>query len=115
VASHAAQLWNASAYIGSDNFSLSARSFGGSLDEVAIYPYAMSGAQVQNLYNGVVATTPPQLSIRPMAGNVVLTWDRGMLLQANDVTGPWTTNTLATSPWTNTASGSRTFYRAYAP
>ena len=85
------------------------------MDEVAIYPYAMTPTQVQNLYNGVVAPTPPQLTINSAGGRVVLTWNKGLLLQANDVTGPWTTNNAAVSPWTNTPSGPRTFYRAFAP
>jgi hypothetical protein len=102
-------------YIGSDPYQLAGRAFNGYMDEVGIYPYAMTPTQVQNLYNGVVAPAPPQLTINAAGGKVVLTWNKGVLLQANDVTGPWTTNNTAVSPWTNTPSGPRTFYRAFTP
>ena len=44
-------------------------------------------------------------------GNLVLTWSQGTLLRADDVTGPWTPVSNATSPWPVPLSGSRGFYR----
>jgi hypothetical protein len=41
-----------------------------------------------------------------------LTWPgNGMLLQATNVTGPWTTNTGATSPFVVIPAGPSMFYR----
>jgi hypothetical protein len=104
----------ASTYLGADSYSLY-RAYNGYLDEVAIYPYAMTPMQVQNLYNGISIITPPQLTIQSAGGKVVLTWDKGLLLETDDVTGPWTTNNAAVSPFTNTPSGGRKFYRAVGP
>jgi hypothetical protein len=87
-------------------------SFYGGLDEVAFYDYALSPAQVGSHYIG---GTTPALTITPVGGKVVVTWSQGLLLQASDITGPWTTNSAATSPWTNTPSTSRQFYRAFVP
>ena len=84
--------------------------FMGNVDEVAIYNYALTPSQVTQHYTGVSA---PTLSIAPAADKLVITW-QGQLLQAPNVTGPWTTNTTAVSPWTNTPSGTRGFYRALA-
>jgi len=85
----------------------------GGLAEMAVYNYALSAAQVASHY---AAGTLPSLTITPLAnGQVVLTWNLGLLLEASSLTGPWTTNTAAVSPWTNTPSGARQFFRALAP
>jgi len=64
-------------------------------------------------------TTPPAppapipLTIAPMSNTVVLTWTNAAfsLQSATNVTGPYTTITNAVSPFTNSLSGSRTFFR----
>jgi len=67
-------------------------------------------------YGGVSAieiqSSPlPLLGAQKIGGNLVLTWtEGGALLQATNVTGPWTTNP-ATSPYTNIPSAPRSFYR----
>jgi hypothetical protein len=44
--------------------------------------------------------------------SLTLTWSQGILLEANDVTGPWTTNLSATPPSFNvTPTAPRKFYR----
>jgi hypothetical protein len=60
---------------------------------------------------GGVIPPPPTLGIGFSGGNLTITWSHGLLLEANDVTGPWTTNTTATSPFTIVPSGPRQFYR----
>lgn len=47
------------------------------------------------------------------AGNMTLTWSQGALLQATNLTGPWVTNTTATSPYTiiPATNGPQMFYR----
>ena len=45
--------------------------------------------------------------------NPVLDWGTGKLLQATNLTGPWTTNTTATSPFTVFPTNGQTFYRLF--
>jgi hypothetical protein len=85
------------------------RTFNGSIDEVAIFPYAMSASQIQDLYSGTV-TPAVSLSVQQIGGNVVLTWPQGTLLEANEVTGPYSTNN-ASSPYTNAPTAPRKFYQ----
>lgn len=47
--------------------------------------------------------------------NLVLTWQQGILLQAPAVTGPWTTISTATSPYTVPANQPTQFYRLRIP
>jgi hypothetical protein len=84
--------------------------FPGNLDEVAIYNYALTPAQVAQHY---AVAGPPTLTISTAGSQVVVSWNKGVLLQAGNVTGPWTTNSTAVSPWTNTPSGSKQFFRAF--
>jgi hypothetical protein len=90
---------------------LATRYFGGDLDEIAIYNYEFSPAQVSQHY---AVGGPPALSITSSAGNVIVTWTKGLLLEAESLSGPWTTNSLATSPYTNAPTGMK-FYRALFP
>jgi len=80
--------------------------FNGSIDEVAVYNYALSAAQIRNhfLYTTV-------LNIAKSGNNVVLTWPAGTLQAAGAVTGTYTNVTGASSPYTNSISGSPKFYR----
>jgi hypothetical protein len=88
-------------------------SYYGGVDEVAIYNYALSPAQIASHFGNA---GPPELSIGKGAGTaVVVTWTKGQLLEATSLLGPWTTNTSATSPLTNTPASSPTFFRAVVP
>jgi len=63
-------------------------------------------------YTVPVEPSPPLRTIQHSGPNVILTWPAGgSLLQASAVTGPWTTNTSASSPYTNSPSAAQTFYR----
>ncbi len=91
--------------------------FAGGLDEVALYNYALSPAQIKSHYakgTGAVVVQPT-LSIASAGGNVVITWSQGVLLQASDLAGPWATNSVAVSPWTNSPSLGRQFYKVFVP
>ena len=79
---------------------------------MAFYDYPLTAAQVSQHYaNGAL----PSLTITPpVAGKVTITWS-GVLLQATDIMGPWTTNTTAVSPMTITPTGARVFYRSLVP
>ncbi len=58
-------------------------------------------------------TAPPPI-INFAAGACVLTWTGGGLLEATNLSGPWTTNTH-TSPFTFSPTGTAKFYRTYYP
>jgi hypothetical protein len=62
---------------------------------------------------GVVGTaTPITVSITKQGGGQLqLQWTSGSLLEATNVTGPWTTNTTATSPFSVTPSLPQKFYQ----
>ncbi len=62
-----------------------------------------------------VITTAPVLGFTHGGGSLTLTWTSGMLLQATNVVGPWTTNTGAASPLIITPTGPRMFYRLLVP
>jgi hypothetical protein len=84
--------------------------FAGTIDEVAVYNYALSASAVQ-LHHRVGINGPVSLTARPSAGNVALTWPIGALQAATAVTGPYTNVPGAASPWTNSASNPAQFYR----
>jgi hypothetical protein len=107
---HTADVFGNNWQIGRDNQGANAnRTFNGLIDEVAVFNYSMTPAQLLSLYStaGLVPTT---LTIQPSGTDVILTWPQGTLLEADEVTGPWTTNNAA-SPFTNSASAAGKFYR----
>jgi hypothetical protein len=58
-----------------------------------------------------LSAAPPTLNLQAVAGGQLqLSWPQGTLLQAVNVSGPWTTNT-ATSPYTLTPTAAQMFYR----
>ncbi len=60
-------------------------------------------------------TAPPRLTISRVGNNVTVTWNQGQLQSAPSITGPWTTETGATSPMTfNNTTGMR-FFRTISP
>jgi hypothetical protein len=88
-----------------------ARNFAGSVDEVVVFTRSLSLAEMQTLYSVGVNGQPVSITITRSGDNVILTWPRGTLLEASQVTGPWTTNN-ATSPYVLPPAGSGKFYRA---
>lgn len=84
--------------------------FEGTVDDTAIYNYALSASQVYSHF--IVAT---KISVATAGKNMVLTWPTGVLQQSANVAGPYTTVDGATSPYTNSLSGAKSFYRVYVP
>jgi hypothetical protein len=74
-----------------------------------------------NFVNSSVATAGYVINLQPrtvsislqkIGAHLQLSWPGGgALLQATNLTGPWTTNTGATSPWTVSPTNSWMFYR----
>lgn len=83
------------------------RSFDARINEVAIFNYALTPTQVQTLNQGF---GPVSLDIQRVGDNVVLTRERGTLLEANAVTGHWFTNNVS-SPFTNAPTRAQKFYQ----
>jgi hypothetical protein len=111
VVAHNPEAWDGSALIGYDGGYYD-YNFPGMIDEVAVFNYAFTPAQVLNLYNAAFSMPAPTvtLNIQRVGANVVLSWPQGTLLQANDLAGPWSTNNAA-SPYTNAPTAARKFYR----
>jgi len=107
---HTAEAWDGHALIGY-NGGYYDYNFPGDIDEVAVFNYAFTPAQVLNLYNAAFGSAPSvTLTIQKIGANVVLAWPQGTLLEANQVSGPWTTNNAA-SPYTNAPTSAQKFYR----
>ncbi|HWY76222.1 MAG TPA: hypothetical protein VN281_11430, partial [Verrucomicrobiae bacterium] len=84
--------------------------FKGLIDEVAVYPYALSATQVQNHF--LAGTNPVVTLYMQLAGtNVVFTWSPGTLQSAPTAIGPYTDITGAVAPYIVPASATQKFYR----
>jgi len=92
--------------------------FTGKIYGVKIYNTALTIDQVNDGF--VSATARPAflglgaISTGPTGPQLVLTWDTGTLLQATNVTGPWT-RSLATSPYTNFMTNTQMFFQVVNP
>lgn len=86
--------------------------FMGRIDEVAVFPEALSRSQLLNLCD---VAASPALTTQLSGANLTLGWDLGTLQSAPAVTGPWTSLTT-NSPYTVTLSGAtQQFYRVRVP
>jgi hypothetical protein len=63
---------------------------------------------------GTAASPKPSLGLQKNGANFQLTWPQGTLLQADEITGPWTTD-LVTAPCVVTPSTPQKFYRIRVP
>jgi uncharacterized protein YjdB len=84
---------------------------GAYIADAAVFTNALTAAQVQGLYNGVAVLGPQTITITHSGSNVVLNWQHGTLLQSPSVSGPWTTNNAAVSPYTVPATSGNKFFR----
>ena len=106
VTAHATHAFTGPTRIGADPLG-NDRIFNGKIDEVAVFNRALSAGELQFLATGL---SDPNLRIGQVGNNLVLSWAAGVLLEANTITGPWTTNNAA-SPFTNAPSGTQKYYR----
>jgi hypothetical protein len=72
--------------------------------------FTAAGQSVTSSVVQLNVNPPLQLSARPTGANLVLSWPYGTLLQAANVTGPWTTNN-ASSPYRYPPSQPQMFFR----
>ena len=69
-----------------------------------------AGVDFANVTLRLIPAGPVTLFITRSAANLQLNWSSGILLEANTVTGPWTTNN-ATPPYLVVPTGNNKFYR----
>jgi hypothetical protein len=80
--------------------------FTGNMDNVAVYNKALTPSQIQNHF---LNTT--RLSITGSSSKVVVSWPVGTLQSSTNVSGPYLNVSGATSPYTNSVSGTQKFFR----
>ncbi len=85
--------------------------FAGTIDEVALYNYALSAAQVTNHYFMGTNAFPVMLTLQTLGNQIKLTWPGGTLQAASQITGIFTNVPGASSPYMFTPSNSMQFFR----
>jgi lysophospholipase L1-like esterase len=59
---------------------------------------------------------PPALVITKMADNTIqITWPQGVLLEATNISGPWITNSMVTSPFTISPTAQQMYFTCGTP
>ncbi len=89
------------------------RNYEGTIDEVAVFNRVLDANELQTLYNAALGLPASvSLQISRSGSNLQLTWGSvGQLLEASSVSGPWITNSTATSPYFVSPTNSQRFYR----
>ena len=88
--------------------------FTGAIDEVAVYPKALSAAQIQKHYTIAVnggSSEPAKVAISLSGADTTLTWSGGALQQSDSLNGTYTEVIGAVSPLKVTPTGAAKFYR----
>ena len=85
--------------------------FVGTIDEVAVYNYALSAAQVTNHYFMGTNAFPVPLTLQTVGTQLKLTWPGGTLQAASQINGTFTNVPGAASPFTFSPSNSMQFFR----
>jgi hypothetical protein len=109
---HDVEAWNGATLLGADTASLPGRILQGKLDEVAVFDYALSPAQIAQLYSTALTGDPVTVRVERSGGGLVLSWVYGTLLAAPGLNGPWTPVSGAAPPsYTVTPSAAQMCYR----
>jgi regulation of enolase protein 1 (concanavalin A-like superfamily) len=106
------QSFAGSGTIGTDTYASAARVFDGVLDEVAVFNYALTPAQIQQLYDNGHQLPLVQVGLQKFGAGLNLSWPQGTLFQATNLTGPWAAVTNAASPFPVTPTNAAGFFRA---
>jgi hypothetical protein len=111
VYANPAQAFAGAGTIGTDAYSSVGRIFNGVMDEVAIFNYALSSAQIQQFYKNGHELSQVQIGIQQSGSNVNLTWPQGTLLESTNLAGPWLAVTNAASSFNIAPTNNSMFYR----
>jgi hypothetical protein len=91
--------WSAAQWISPTNF-------------VGVIGRASTSLQIDNIVLVEPAVdTPVTLQMAWSGANLQLIWPRGILVEATNIAGPWTTNLTASSPFPVTPNVPQRFYR----
>lgn len=111
---HAPRAFTDNIRIGGDPNSVN-RTFDGRIDEVALFDFAMTRAQIAGLYHGEVAATPAALSIARSGNQITISWDQPGTLQSTTAlqgaSTAWTDEATTGNSLTVTPEGAAKFYR----
>lgn len=115
---HTSDVFGATWMLGRDNIDSAdngARTFNGTMDEVAVFTRSLSPSEIQELFLTGLSGRPLRIGIEHAGTDVILTWKAGTLLEADEPTGPWTPVAGATSPYTTPAASGSRFFRVQTP
>jgi hypothetical protein len=108
---HDSEAFNGTTMIGADTAG-NDRVFNGAMDEVAVFNYTLSAAQIADLYNQAAVPPTVTLTIERSGSDLILGWSQGTLQAAPAVTGPYTNVPTATAPsYTVPPTDAQMFYR----
>jgi Concanavalin A-like lectin/glucanases superfamily len=80
--------------------------FSGTMDNIAVYNKALNPSQILNHFQNTT-----HVSISSSGNNVVISWPVGTLQSSTVVSGPFVDVVGAISPYTNSVSGTKSFFR----
>jgi hypothetical protein len=116
VTAHATRAFTDQMRIGNDPNNVD-RTFDGAIDEVAIFTRALSGAEIQGLFNGTASASPAKLTVSVANGQITVTWDQPGTLQSttalaeNPALTSWSNESTTGNTFTTPTSGTAKFFR----
>jgi hypothetical protein len=108
---HATQSFGSPSTLGTDPYAAAARVFTGRIDEVAVFNYALTPAQIESLHANGRQLDDVSVNMQTAGVNLNLTWSQGTLLQATNLSGPWLRASSSASPFLVTPTNESMFYR----
>jgi hypothetical protein len=92
------------------------------IDDLGVWRKALTPLEAASIYMAAISNQPPlsftgapltfSLQVQP-GPQLQLTWDVGNLQSASSLIGPWTDVAGATSPYTNSPTGTQEFFRVH--
>jgi Concanavalin A-like lectin/glucanases superfamily len=105
------QAFAGSGVIGTDTYSSATRNFNGVMDEVAVFNYALTPSEIQQLYENGHELAQVQIGVQASLSSINLAWPQGTLFQATNLIGPWSAMPNAVSPFTIVPTNPTAFFR----
>jgi hypothetical protein len=110
---HPTQGFSGGGTIGTDAYDATGRTFNGLIDEVAVFNYALTPAQIQSLFANGSQLDSVQVGCQSNGGYMSLTWPQGTLLQSSNLAGPWSRASTSASPLVVSPTNNSMFYRVF--